>query len=42
MKLVDLDCGEFRLPVTNMSAARFDEFSKEVVSLDFHTFKSVH
>src|SRR5690606_32762595 len=27
MKLVDVDCGEFRLPVANMTKERFDEFS---------------
>lgn len=42
MKLVDLDCGEFRLPVANMTAARFHEFEQEVSSLDFDTFKSIH
>jgi N-acetylneuraminate lyase len=42
MKLVDLDCGEFRLPIANMTAERFAEFSHEVASLGFDTFKSIH
>jgi len=42
MKLVDVDCGEFRLPVANMTKERFDEFSKEVSSLGFESFKSIH
>lgn len=40
MKLVGVDCGEFRLPIANMTAERFQEFSKEVASLDFASFKS--
>lgn len=40
MKLVGLDCGEFRLPVANMDAARFELFKAEVTSLDFDAFKS--
>lgn len=41
MKLIGLDCGEFRLPVKNMNAADFDLFRKDVTALSFDTFKSV-
>lgn len=40
MKLVGLDCGEFRLPVANMSTASFEAFKEEVAALDFESFKS--
>ena len=40
MKLVGLDCGEFRLPVKNMSAEDFENFQKDVQNLDFDAFKS--
>lgn len=40
MKLVGLDCGEFRLPVANMSAASFVDFQKDVEALGFESFKS--
>jgi N-acetylneuraminate lyase len=40
MKLVDIDCGEFRLPVKNMSAQQFELFIKDVAALNFDTFKS--
>ncbi|GGK66718.1 dihydrodipicolinate synthase family protein [Rufibacter glacialis] len=40
MKLVGLDCGEFRLPVRNMSAAQFEAFSEEVAALGFKEFCS--
>jgi N-acetylneuraminate lyase len=40
MKLIGLDCGEFRLPVKNMSAADFELFKKDVQELRFDTFKS--
>lgn len=42
MKLVDMDCGEFRLPVSNMSEVRFSEFKKDVEKLNFESFKSTH
>ncbi|MDM1293962.1 dihydrodipicolinate synthase family protein [Sphingobacterium sp. N143] len=38
MKLIDLDCGEFRLPVKNMSAEQFELFQKDVNKLSFQTF----
>lgn len=40
MKLVGLDCGEFRLPIKNMSAEDFENFQKDVQNLDFDAFKS--
>ena len=40
MKLVGLDCGEFRLPVKNMSLSEFETFRQEVIALNFDTFKS--
>jgi len=40
MKLIGLDCGEFRLPVTNMDAAQFERFRADVAALDFESFKS--
>lgn len=41
MKLAGVDCGEFRLPVSNMSEALFQAFSEEVAALNFDSFKSV-
>jgi N-acetylneuraminate lyase len=40
MKLVGLDCGEFRLPVRNMPAEQFALFAGEVAALDFAAFCS--
>ena len=40
MKLIGLDCGEFRLPVKNMSADNFELFKKEVGPLEFSNFCS--
>ena len=40
MKLIGLDCGEFRLPVKNMSAAEFEALRKDVAALSFDNFKS--
>jgi N-acetylneuraminate lyase len=40
MKLLGLDCGEFRLPVKNMSTAEFELFKKDVLALEFDKFKS--
>ncbi|MES2276285.1 MAG: dihydrodipicolinate synthase family protein [Bacteroidota bacterium] len=42
MKLVDMDCGEFRLPVSNMSAAQFESFKADVHQLGFDDFKSIN
>lgn len=40
MKLVGIDCGEFRLPIANMSTEAFESFKKDVEALDFNSFKS--
>ena len=40
MKLVYMDCGEFRLPVKNMSAEQFESFKLDVAQLGFENFKS--
>jgi N-acetylneuraminate lyase len=40
MKLIGLDCGEFRLPVSNMSGAQFELFKEDVAALGFDQFKS--
>jgi N-acetylneuraminate lyase len=38
MKLIGLDCGEFRLPVKNMSAEQFEIFKRDVSEIDFQQF----
>jgi N-acetylneuraminate lyase len=40
MKLTGLDCGNFRLPVKNMSVSEFELFRKDVQALGFDRFKS--
>jgi len=40
MKLIGMDCGEFRLPVKNMSPDEFDLFRTDVHALGFDNFKS--
>lgn len=40
MKLMGIDCGGFRLPVTNMSADKFKEFETEAKSVGFEDFCS--
>ena len=40
MKMAGIDCGEFRLPVKNMSNQDFDAFKLDVNGLDFNQFKS--
>jgi N-acetylneuraminate lyase len=40
MKIVGLDCGEFRLPVSNMTAEQFELFKKDVEKLKFSSFSS--
>lgn len=40
MKLVGIDCGEFRLPVKNMDAAQFESFKQDVAAVGFDSFKS--
>lgn len=41
MKLIGLNCGEFRLPVKNMSQDDFELFKKEVHQLNFTSYCSV-
>jgi len=41
MKLVNMDCGEFRLPVKNMNLSQFELFKKDVEDLHFSGFQSV-
>ena len=38
MKLINLDCGEFRLPVKNMNSAEFELFKKDEEQLGFNNF----
>lgn len=40
MKLLGLDCGEFRLPVKNMTAEQFEAFQKDAGQLNFSSFCS--
>lgn len=40
MKLIELDCGEFRLPVKNMSSEQFELFKKETEQINFSSFCS--
>ncbi|MBS1681248.1 MAG: dihydrodipicolinate synthase family protein [Bacteroidetes bacterium] len=40
MKLLGLDCGGFRLPVSNMSSEQFQWFKKDTEKLDFKNFCS--
>ncbi|MES2773027.1 MAG: dihydrodipicolinate synthase family protein [Bacteroidota bacterium] len=40
MKLLGLDCGEFRLPVKNMSSENFTAFTKDVEQINFDSFSS--
>ncbi|TPE43902.1 dihydrodipicolinate synthase family protein [Pontibacter mangrovi] len=40
MKVVGLDCGEFRLPVRNMSTAQFNSFKEDVAALGFDEYCS--
>lgn len=40
MKLTGLDCGEFRLPVKNMSPEEFVSFRQDVEALGFYQYKS--
>ena len=40
MKLLGLDCGEFRLPVKNMSNEKFELFKKDVLQLGFSNYCS--
>ena len=40
MKLIGLNCGEFRLPVKNMDAIAFEQFKQEVATLSFEQYCS--
>lgn len=40
MKLIGIDCGEFRLPIKNMNEAEFERFKADVNLLGFELFKS--
>ena len=40
MKKIGLDCGEFRLPISNMSDAQFELFSADVDALGFSAYAS--
>src|SRR5690606_24083726 len=40
MRLVGIDCGEFRLPVKNMSAKEFELFKKDVEAIGFDRYAS--
>lgn len=40
MKMIGLDCGEFRLPVGNMSSQQFASFQDDVQQLQFDSFCS--
>jgi N-acetylneuraminate lyase len=40
MKLIGIDCGEFRLPVKNMSAEQFESFKKDTDQINFSSFSS--
>lgn len=41
MKITGMDCGEFRLPVSNMNAVQFESFKADVKNLGFDQFKSL-
>ncbi len=41
MKYLGIDCGEFRLPVKNMTAESFEAFKKDVKALDMEKMFSV-
>ena len=40
MKLLGIDCGEFRLPVKNMGAEQFEAFKKDTEQIGFSKFSS--
>lgn len=41
MKLLGVDCGEFRLPVRNMSTTDFEKFQADTNALNYSSFKSI-
>lgn len=40
MKKIGLDCGQFRLPIRNMSATEWESFNQDLDQLQFTTFSS--
>lgn len=40
MKLIDIDCGTFRLPVKNMSEIQFTLFEEDTKKINFQQFAS--
>ncbi|MCF3109372.1 dihydrodipicolinate synthase family protein [Niabella sp. CC-SYL272] len=42
MKLAGVDCGRFRLPVSNMNDAAFESFKQEAAAIGFENFRSRH
>lgn len=40
MRAIGLDCGTFRLPVTNMTKAQYDAFLADLQAIDFYTYAS--
>jgi N-acetylneuraminate lyase len=40
LKVVGIDCGEFRIPVKNMDSVQFELFKQDLAELRFHEFKS--
>jgi N-acetylneuraminate lyase len=40
MKLIDFDCGEFRLPVRNMSPHEYDHFKQDAEKIGFYGYCS--
>ncbi|HRX12252.1 MAG TPA: dihydrodipicolinate synthase family protein, partial [Draconibacterium sp.] len=41
MKYIDFDCGEFRLPIKNMTVENYESFKADVKSLDIENLFSV-
>jgi len=41
MRRIGLDCGQFRLPVANMSEAQWEAFQRDVDMLGFDSFRSL-
>lgn len=41
MKLIDMNCGEFRLPVKNMTKAAFEQFTLDAERVGFNDFCSI-
>ena len=38
MRIIGLDCGEFRLPVKNMTPLQFIQFKEEIDKMELHSF----